>query len=256
MGKSGGQLNQVRKRRQLNKMPKAINNNNNNMPMEMDEEFMDNNNMRMDNNNMRMDNNNMRMKDIDMNEMPMDDIDMNEMPMPKNNNNNNNNNNNLEKKCPPGCVPEKTNEEKGIRGIINNIKNAPEKLNKGVKKTQDDALNALGNKSNEIKNNTLSAIGDFTGNISKKMNKKVSENQPKPKLNLENNREENNQEEDITIGGGKRTMKYRRGKINARGKRRTAKGKKRNTRGKKRTAKGKGKKRNARGKKRTAKRRN
>ena len=206
MGKSGGQLNQVRKRRQLNKMPKAINNNNNNMPMEMDEEFMDNNN------NMRMDNNNMRMEDIDMNEMPMDDIDMNEMPMPKNNNNN------LEKKCPPGCVPEKTNEEKGIRGIINNIKNAPEKLNKGVKKTQDDALNALGNKSNEIKNNTLSAIGDFTGNISKKMNKKVSENQPKPKLNLENN-----QEEDITIGGGKRTMKYRRGKKNARGKKRTAK---------------------------------
>ena len=206
MGKSGGQLNQVRKRRQLNKMPKAINNNNNNMPMEMDEEFMDNNN------NMRMDNNNMRMEDIDMNEMPMDDIDMNEMPMPKNNNNN------LEKKCPPGCVPEKTNEEKGIRGIINNIKNAPEELNKGVKKTQDNALNALGNKSNEIKNNTLSAIGDFTGNISKKMNKKVSENQPKPKLNLENN-----QEEDITIGGGKRTMKYRRGKKNARGKRRTAK---------------------------------
>jgi hypothetical protein len=160
MGKSGGQLNQVRKRRQLNKMPKA---NNNNMPMEMDEEFMDNNNnnmrmdnnnMRMDNNNMRMDNNNMRMEDIDMNEMPMNDIDMNEMPMnempmnempmnempmPKNNNNN------LEKKCPPGCVPEKTNEEKGIRGIINNIKNAPEKLNNGVKKTQDDALNALGN---------------------------------------------------------------------------------------------------------------
>ena len=135
MGKSGGQLNQVRKRRQLNKMP-----------MEMDEEFMDNNN-------------NMRMEDIDMNEMPMDDIDMNEMPMPKNNNNN------LEKKCPPGCVPEKTNEEKGIRGIINNIKNAPEELNKGVKKTQDNALNALGNKSNEIKNNTLSAIGDFTGNI-------------------------------------------------------------------------------------------
>ena len=223
MGKSGGQLNQVRKRRQLNKMPKA---NNNNMPMEMDEEFMDNNNnnmrmdnnnMRMDNNNMRMDNNNMRMEDmpmndIDMNEMPMNDIDMNEMPMPKNNNNN------LEKKCPPGCVPEKTNEEKGIRGIINNIKNAPEKLNNGVKKTQDDALNALGNKSNEIKNNTLSAIGDFTGNISKKMNKKVSENQPKPKLNLENNREE-----DITIGGGKRTKKYRRGKRNARGKKRTAK---------------------------------
>ena len=170
MGKSG---------RQLNKMPKA--NNNNNMPMEMDEEFMDNNNMRMDNNNMRM-------EDIDMNEMPMNDIDMNEMPMPKNNNNN------LEKKCPPGCVPEKTNEEKGIRGIINNIKNAPEELNKGVKKTQDNALNALSNKSNEIKNNTLSAIGDFTGNISKKMNKKVSENQPKPKLNLENN-----QEEDITI---------------------------------------------------------
>ena len=164
------------------------------------------------------------------------------MPMPKNNNNN------LEKKCPPGCVPEKTNEEKGIRGIINNIKNAPEKLNNGVKKTQDDALNALGNKSNEIKNNTLSAIGDFTGNISKKMNKKVSENQPKPKLNLENNREE-----DITIGGGKRTKKYRRGKRNARGKKRTAKGK---GKGKKRTAKGKGKKRNARGKKRTAKRRN
>jgi hypothetical protein len=80
------------------------------------------------------------------------------------------------------------------------------------------------------------------------MNKKVSENQPKPKLNLENNREE-----DITIGGGKRTKKYRRGKRNARGKKRTAKGK---GKGKKRTAKGKGKKRNARGKKRTAKRRN
>jgi len=48
------------------------------------------------------------------------------------------------------------------------------------------------------------------------MNKKVAENQPK--LNIENI-----QEEDITIGGGKRTMKYRRGKRNARGKKRTAK---------------------------------
>jgi len=171
-------------------------------------------------------------QDIDVNDMPMQMEE--EMPLK---------NNNLEKRCPPGCVPEKTNEEKGIRGIINNIKNAPEDLNNQVKKSQDDVLNKIGNKSNEIKNNTLGAIGSFAGNISKNMNKKIAENQPK--LALENG----NNVEDITMGGGRR--KRRTAKRKSKGKHRTAKGKgkrrttKRKSKGKRRTAKGKGKRKTA-----------